>query len=420
MAERTPADIGRSANGTPIPGSGTDSGSGSARDYSAASGLPPVPIPVPVPVSATPPPRIPSAIPEPGDAAMTSTMTHPAPESGSDPRPRNAARTWTLTGVRVLGTGSYLPERRVTNEDLQRELGFDPEWIFNRTGIVERRFAAPEQATSDLGVIAAERCLQAAGVDPSEVDLLVVGTFTPDMSFPSTACLIQDRMRLVCPAFDLQAACAGFVYALATAAQFVATGVSKRALVVGADCNSRIINPGDLRSYPLFGDGAGAVLLGPGDRDQGMLACQLGSEGAGGNLLCRVSCGSRRPPTAAEIEQGTHYLAMDGRAVFRWAVRVLTDSCHDVLEHASEQRERVRWFVPHQANVRIINSASDVMKFPRDRVYKNLDKYGNTSAGSVPIALDEVVRLKGVERGDLILTSGFGAGLSWGTILWRW
>src|SRR5258707_4434623 len=174
------------------------------------------------------------------------------------------ARTRTLTGVQILGTGRYLPDNVITNHDLLASHGFDPEWIVNRTGIHERRFALPHQATSDLAVHAAHRCLKAVGCDPSEVDLLVVGTFTPDMSFPSTACLVQDRMKLNCPAFDLQAACAGFVYALATAAQFVAAGTSRRALVIGADCNSRVINPRDQKSFPLFGDGAGAVLLAAG------------------------------------------------------------------------------------------------------------------------------------------------------------
>ena len=238
------------------------------------------------------------------------------------------ARTRTLTGVQILGTGRYLPDNVVTNHDLLASHGFDPEWIVNRTGITERRFALPHQATSDLAVHAANRCLKAAGCDPSEVDLLVVGTFTPDMSFPSTACLVQDRMKLNCPAFDLQAACAGFVYALATAAQFVAAGTSQRALVIGADCNSRVINPNDQKSFPLFGDGAGAVLLAPGSPEQGMLAYQLGSDGSGGDLLNRPACGSRMPPSAEALEKGLHYLTMDGRAVFKWAVRILADSCH--------------------------------------------------------------------------------------------
>ncbi len=330
------------------------------------------------------------------------------------------ARTRTLMGVQILGSGRYLPETVVTNHDLLESHGFDPEWIVNRTGIHERRFAPAHQATSDLCAIAATRCLKAAGCDPAEVDLLVVGTFTPDMCFPSTACLVQDRLALNCPAFDLQAACAGFVYALATAAQFVAAGTSRRALVVGGDCNSRVINPNDQKSFPLFGDGAGAVLLAPGSPEQGMLAYQLGSDGAGGDLLSRPACGSRIPPSPEALANGLHYLTMDGRAVFKWAVRIVADSSATVLARARVDVRDVRWFIPHQANVRIIHSASDVLGFRREAVYKNLERYGNTSGGSIPIALDELVEDGQVERGDLILTSGFGAGLNWGTALWRW
>ncbi|WP_169976660.1 beta-ketoacyl-ACP synthase III [Tautonia rosea] len=325
-----------------------------------------------------------------------------------------------LRGVQILGSGRYVPERVVTNHDLFEMLGFDPEWIVNRTGIHERRFAPPHQATSDLGIAAAERCLADAGCDPGEVDLLVVGTMTPDMAFPSTGCLIQDRMKLRCPAFDLQAACAGFMYAMLTAAQFVAAGTSKRALAIGADCNSRVINPGDQKSYPLFGDGAGAVLLGPGDPEQGFLAYQLGSDGSGGDLLNRPACGSRLPPSSEALTQGLHYLTMDGRAVFKWAVRMLADSSSAVLEHAGQTIEDVRWFIPHQANIRIIHAASDVLGFRRENVFKNLEKYGNTSGGSIPIALDELRRENQIQEGDLLLLSGFGAGLAWGTALMRY
>ncbi len=313
-----------------------------------------------------------------------------------------------------------MPERVVTNQDLHETYGFDPEWIVNRTGIHERRFALPHQATSDLCIPAALRCLKSAGREPSDVDLLVVATFTPDMAFPGTANLIQDRLKLSCPAFDVQAACAGFVFALVIASQFVATGNSQCALVVGGDCNSRVINPGDQKSFPLFGDGAGAVLLSQGEKDQGLVAYQLGSDGSGGDLLSRPACGSRIPPTPAVLEKGLHYLTMDGRAVFKWAVRILADSSLAVLARADTRVSDIRWFIPHQANVRIIHAASDVLGFHRDAVYKNLERYGNTSAGSIPIALDELYRDGAIQRGDLLLTSGFGAGLNWGTVLWRW
>lgn len=325
-----------------------------------------------------------------------------------------------LRGVKILGSGRYVPERVVTNQDLSEMFGFDSEWIVNRTGIHERRFAQPHQATSDLSILAAERCLADADCDPGEVDLLVVGTMTPDMAFPSTGCLIQDRMKLRCPAFDLQAACAGFMYAMLTAAQFVVAGTSRRALVIGADCNSRVINPNDQKSYPLFGDGAGAVLLGPAEPEQGFLAYQLGSDGSGGDLLNRPACGSRLPPSAEAISEGLHYLTMDGRAVFKWAVRMLADSSTAVLEHAGKSIEDVRWFIPHQANIRIIHAASDVLGFRRENVFKNLEKYGNTSGGSIPIAFDELRKDERLQEGDLLLLSGFGAGLAWGTALLRY
>ncbi len=341
---------------------------------------------------------------------MTDGQGHPAPDD----------RTRRLTGIQVLGTGSYVPERVVTNEDLRDQYGFEPEWIVNRTGIHERRFAAPHQATSDLCIHAAQRCLQAAECDPGDVDLLIIGTMTPDMSFPSTACLVQDRLKLTCPAFDLQAACAGFNYALITASQFVAAGTSRRALVIGGDTNSRVINPRDPKSFPLFGDGAGATLIGPGTAEQGMIAYQFGADGSGGDLLNRPACGSRLPASVEALDKGLQYLTMDGRAVFKWAVRMLADSTQAVLNKAGCTVQDVRWFIPHQANIRIIHAATDVLGIDRDSVFKNLDRYGNTSGGSIPIALDELVRAGHVRRGDLLLTSGFGAGLTWGTALWRW
>ncbi len=330
------------------------------------------------------------------------------------------ARVRRLTGVRMLGSGRYLPERIVTNQELEQTHGFDPEWILHRTGIRERRFAAPHQATSDLCVQAARQCMETCQVDPSEVDLLVCGTFTPDMCFPSTGCLVQDRLKLVCPAFDIQAACAGFAYALIIGAQFVAAGTSQMALIIGGDCNSRVINPHDLKSFPLFGDGAGAVLLAPGEPDQGLISYQLGSDGSGGDLLSRPACGSRIPPTPEVLEKHLQYLTMDGRAVFKWAVRTLTDSTAAILDHAQLTVDDLRWFVPHQANVRIIHSASDVLGIRREMVVKNLDVYGNTSAGSIPIALDELRCQGQIERGDRLLLSGFGAGLAWGTAIWQW
>ncbi|MSU79687.1 MAG: ketoacyl-ACP synthase III [Gemmataceae bacterium] len=325
-----------------------------------------------------------------------------------------------LTGVRVLSTGSYVPDGIVTNEHLHKRLGFDSDWIVKRTGILERRHALPHQATSDLCYQAGRRCIDAAGVKPSDIDLCLVGTFTPDMSFPSTACLIQDQLKLTCPAVDLQAACAGFMYAFITGAAYIASGASDLALIIGGDANSRVVNPDDIKTYPLFGDGAGAVLLTRGRPDQGILSYSLGADGSGGDLLSRPACGSRMPPTPELLAKGLHYMYMDGRAVFRWAVAILCDTIQDVLTYANMTPDMVNLYIPHQANIRIINAAIDVLRIPRSRVYNNLEKYGNTSAGSIPLALDEAMQDKRIKENDLVVMSGFGAGLAWGTALVRW
>jgi 3-oxoacyl-[acyl-carrier-protein] synthase-3 len=334
--------------------------------------------------------------------------------------PSSRPRCRRLTGVRVLASGSYVPDAVVTNDHLHQRFGFDSEWIVKRTGILERRHALPHQATSDLCLEAARRCIDSAGIDPKDIDLLLLATFTPDYSFPSTACLVQDQLRLTCPAVDLQAACAGFMYALITGFTYVASGASDLALVVGGDCNSRVVSPNDLKTYPLFGDGAGAVLLTRGRPDQGILSYSLGADGSGGDLLSRPACGSRNPPTAELLDKGLHYMHMDGRAVFRWAVAILCDTIQDVLQHSGLSSGAVNLYIPHQANIRIINAAVDVLKISRSRVYNNLERYGNTSAGSVPLALDEAVQEGRVKRDDLVMLSGFGAGLAWGTALLRW
>jgi 3-oxoacyl-[acyl-carrier-protein] synthase-3 len=337
-----------------------------------------------------------------------------------DRTPAARPRCRSLKGVRVVGTGSYVPDAVVTNDHLFQRFGFDSDWIVKRTGIYERRHVLPHQATSDLCHEAAQRCLEQAGVKPSDIDLCLVATFTPDMSFPSTACLVQDRLRLNCPAVDLQAACAGFMYALITGAAYVAAGASDLALIIGADANSRILNPQDIKTYPLFGDGAGAVLLARGRPDQGLLSYSMGADGSGGDLLSRPACGSRLPPTAELLDKGLHYMHMDGRAVFRWAVAILCDTIQDVLRASGLRPEDVDLYIPHQANIRIINAAIDVLHIPRSRVFNNLDRYGNTSAGSVPLALDEAISEGRVKPGNLILLSGFGAGLTWGTAVLRW
>src|SRR5580700_1042740 len=271
-------------------------------------------------------------------------------ERSPSPRPRCRR----LTGVRVIGTGSYVPDAVVSNEHLHARLGFDSDWIVKRTGILERRHALPHQATSDLCIEASQRCLAAAGVRAQDVDLIVLGTFTPDMAFPSTACLVQDKLKMSCPAIEVEAACAGFMYALITGAAYVVSGASDMALIIGGDCNSRILNPDDIKTYPLFGDGAGAFLLTRGRPDQGILSYSMGSDGSGGDLLSRPACGSRLPPTPELLAKGLHFMHMDGRAVFRWAVAILCDTIQDVLQASGLRPQDIDVYFPHQANIRII------------------------------------------------------------------
>ncbi len=329
-------------------------------------------------------------------------------------------------GVRIVGTGKYVPELVVTNAQLFDRLnfaarGFNTEWIVQRTGIHERRHCTPDQATSDLCVEAAKDCFAKTNLTPADIDLLVVGTFTPDMSFPSTAAIVQDRLGISAPALEVEAACAGFMYALITAAAYIVSGASDRALVIGADTNSRILNPTDPKIYPLFGDGAGAIILERGTPEQGILAYSMGADGAGGAMLCRPAGGSRTPLTAEALASGQHYMSMDGQGVYRWAVEILRDTIEDVLTAANLKPDDIALYIPHQANIRIIEQALHKwLKIAPERVFNNLEKYGNTSAGSIPLALDEAVSAGRIKRGELALFSGFGAGLAWGTAVLRW
>ncbi len=351
----------------------------------------------------------------------------------SQPRPAGSTRgrMGAVAGVRILGSGAYVPDNCVTNEDLAA-LGCDSEWIVRRTGILERRHAAADQATSDMCYEAAIRCLDDAGVSADEIDLILLATITPDHFTPSTACHLQRRLGAFAAAMDVSAACAGFMYAMTTAGQFIATGNARRVLVIGADLMSRLVDPNDKKTYPLFGDGAGAVLLGPddgpGDDDDdgqnhgpaGILSYQLGSEGCGGEMLCIPAGGSRMPLTEEARQQGLQYLRMDGRNVFKWAVRVFDESAKDVLTAAGVTADDLALVVLHQANQRIIDSAVSDLGVPPQKVYVNLDRYGNTSGASIPLALDEALKESRIRRGDYVLLCGFGSGLAWGTALIRY
>ena len=362
-------------------------------------------------------PSVPSTAEVDANGSAASRPTRPA----STPRTTLfSRRTQTLLGIQIAGTGSYVPDTVVTNEDLAARHGCDPEWIVQRSGVRERRHAAPDQATSDLAAEAGYRAIRDAGIDASDVDLLVVGTFTPDHFTPSTACLVQDKLQLDVPAFDVSAACSGFMYAMATAGQFVRTGNAQNALVIGADTNSRIVDPGEQKTFPLFGDGAGAVLLTAGEAHQGLMCYQMGADGSGGPLLETPAGGSRQPLTAEAIARGDQYLKMDGRSVFKWAVRSVADTIDLVLSNSGLTADDISLLVLHQANIRIIEAAMRHLGIPAEKVFTNLDKYGNTSGASVPLALDEAVREGRINRGDVVLMSGFGAGLTWGTGLFRW
>lgn len=344
---------------------------------------------------------------------------------GSDGHQRTAenlaqsgrSRMGRLTGIEIAATGTYLPEQIVENADLAR-LGCDSEWIVQRTGILQRRRAADHQAASDLALPAARQCLERAGLAPADVDLIVVATMTPDHQTPSTACHLQRQLGCIAPAMDVNAACAGFMYAMITAAQFVGTGAARNALVVGTEVMSRAINPADVKTYPLFGDGAGAVLLRPtADRSKGLVSFTLGSEGEGAQSLCIPSGGSRQPMTAEALAAGEQYLHMEGRTVFKWAVRVVSDSTRDCLVHADLNVGDLDCWILHQANIRIIDSAVADFHVDRQKVIINLDRYGNTSAASIPLALDEAIHSGKIGPGSRILLSGFGSGLAWGTAI---
>ncbi len=346
---------------------------------------------------------------------------HPLDQPRADVRagqhPAHALKT--LTGVQVLATGSYAPSEIVCNEDLAA-LGYDADWILQRTGIRQRRRAAPEQATSDLALAAARDALANASMTADSIDLLIVGTMTPDTQTPATACRVAERLGIRAPAMDINAACAGFMYSLITGAQFLKSGTASRAMIIGADIMSRVCNPEDKKTYPLFGDAAGAAIIGHGDVQQGLLSYTMGADGSGGDLLCIPGGGSRERLTPDSLAANRHYMTMDGRPVFQWAVQLVRETITSVLDGAGLTPDEVDLVVLHQANVRIIDAAMSKLGIDREKVFVNLDRYGNTSAGSVPLALAEAQRQGRIKRGDNIVVSGFGAGLAWGTAVIRW
>lgn len=327
----------------------------------------------------------------------------------------------TLKPVGIIGTGKYVPEKILTNSDLEKMVETSDEWIVSRTGIRERHIAAPEQATSDLAYEAAVKALASAGMTAEELDLIIIATITPDMAFPSTACILQDKLGAKgAAAFDLSAACSGFVYGLATATSFIQAGMYKNALVIGADCLSRITDYTDRNTCVLFGDGAGAVVVGEVPEGRGFKSFDLGAEGAGGPLLKLEAGGSRLPASAQTLENKLHYIYMNGREVFKFAVRVMGTATDVVLEKAGLDKSDIDVFVPHQANIRIIQSAMQRLDLPEEKVMINVDKYANTSAASIPLALVEAAEEGRMKEGDRVLMVGFGGGLTWGASVLVW
>lgn len=333
----------------------------------------------------------------------------------------NTGRSADGRGVRnvgILGTGCYLPEKVMSNRDLEELVDTSDEWIFSRTGIRERRLAADDESTSVLAARAAEAALERAGVRADELEMILVATITPDMLFPSTACLVQDLIgakNAVC--MDIEAACSGFLYVLETARQYIATGSMDRVLVIGAEKLSSFIDWTDRTTCVLFGDGAGAAVLGPQDSGRGIMASVMGSDGGLAHLLRIPGGGSRRPPSREMIDRGDHYLRMEGREVFKHAVRCMCDASQRVLEKVGMTMDDVACVIPHQANMRIMKAVAARLDVPIDRFYLNVEQYGNMSAASAAVALDEAIRKGVVKPSDIVLMVVFGGGFTWGATL---
>lgn len=315
---------------------------------------------------------------------------------------------------KITGTGSYLPEKILTNQDLENMVDTSDEWIRSRTGITQRHIAAENQVASDLALYASQNAMQAAGVTNKDIDLIIVATTTPDMVFPSTACILQNKLSIEnCPAFDVQAVCSGFVYALATADMFVSSGKCRNALVVGTEIYSKLIDWNDRSTCVLFGDGAGAVVLSQSDRP-GILSTHLHASGDYCNVL------SVPGSISGGKVQGNPYINMEGSVVFKFAVKVLEEVVQEAVAKNNLQPADIDWLVPHQANIRIIQSTAKKLGIPMDKVVVAVDKHGNTSAASIPLALDIAVRDGRIQSDQLVLLEGVGGGFTWGAVLLRW
>lgn len=326
-----------------------------------------------------------------------------------------------LKNVGIIGIGSYVPEKVLTNFDLEKMVDTNDEWIRTRTGISERRIAEDYQATSDLAYEAAKKAIEDAGIDKDEIGLLVVATMTPDHLTPSTACILQEKLGLKnAGAFDLGAACSGFVYAMVTASNFIATGAYKNVLVVGAETLSKVMNWEDRNTCIIFGDGAGAVVLGEVEAGEGIISSHFASDGSGASAIEIAAGGSRNPASEETVKAKEHFMTMAGQEVFKFAVKAIPDTVKKNLEKADMNVNDIDLFVPHQANYRIIDSAAKRLKISSDKFTMNLDKYGNTSGASIPLAMDEAFKSGKIKKGDNVMLVGFGAGLAYASCLFKW
>jgi len=326
-----------------------------------------------------------------------------------------------LQGATIVGTGSAIPPKIITNDDLTKQVDTNDEWIRTRTGILERRVVEQDVPVSELCVEAARKALKNADTGPDEIDLIIVATITPDMVFPATACIVQEKLgALNAAAFDLSAACTGFIYALSVAKQFIACGTYDTVLVIGAETLSKFVDWQDRSTCILFGDGAGAAVLKAAPENRGILSCYLGADGSGADLLQIPAGGSKLPASIDTVLNRMHYLKMNGNEVFKFAVRIMAEASLKALEKCHKTTKDIDYLIPHQANIRIIDAALKRLNLPPEKVHLNLQHYGNTSAASVPIALDEAIRAGKIRNGDLVLLVAFGGGLTWGASVIEW
>ena len=327
-----------------------------------------------------------------------------------------------MPSARIIGTGSYVPPKVLTNADLEKLVDTSDEWILTRTGIVERRIAPEEDATSDLALPAAQAALEAAGLDPADLDMILVATITPDMPFPSTACVLQDRLGARrAGALDISAACSGFIYGLGVADGLIRAGTARTVLLLGAETLTKVVNWQDRNTCVLFGDGAGAIVLRADEGERGVLSTHLYADGSKGSLLILPGCGSRHPVSHAAVDAGLAKMQMNGgNEVFKLAVRAMEDAALTALKQHGLEVSDIDHLVTHQANLRIISALGQRLGVPDAKVEVTIRKYGNTSAASIPIALDEAVRAGRVKAGEIVLVCAFGGGLTWASSLIRW